>query len=127
LQIGRILSILQSPFSRVNRNPQGRSFMPKISVTNSETGETSVFKVGYGANLRQAAQYNEVELYKGMHKHLNCRGMGLCGTCMVEVEPMENVDPQTLFEKLHKVGPNQKLSCRTKVYGPIAIKTAIKD
>lgn len=101
--------------------------MPKISVTNSETGETFEFKVGLGANLRQAAQYKNIELYKGMHQYLNCRGMGLCGTCLIEVEPMSNVDPQTVFEKLHKVGPNQKLSCRTKVYGPISITTAIKD
>lgn len=101
--------------------------MPKVTVQNAETGETQVFKVGFGANLRQAAQYKDVELYKGMHKFLNCRGMGLCGTCLVEVEPIENVDPRTLFEKLHKVDSNQRLSCRAKVYGDITIKTAIKD
>lgn len=101
--------------------------MPKITVLNSDTGETSVFKLGYGANLRQAAAYNDIEIYKGMDKYLNCRGMGVCGTCVVEVEPMDNVDPHTFFEKLHKVGSNQKLSCRTKVYGDITIKTAIKD
>ena len=101
--------------------------MPKVSITNAETGETNEFKVGYGANLRQASHYKDVDLYKGMHTYLNCRGMGFCGTCLVEVEPMENVDPQTIFEKLHKVGPNQKLSCRTKVYGPITVKAAFKD
>ena len=58
---------------------------------------------------------------------MNCRGLGLCGTCLIDVEPMENVDPHSLFEKLHKVGPNQKLSCRTKVYGDVVIKVAIKD
>ena len=31
--------------------------MPKIIVHNTETGETQEFKAGYGANLRQAANY----------------------------------------------------------------------
>ncbi|MFQ5715874.1 MAG: 2Fe-2S iron-sulfur cluster-binding protein [Nitrospinales bacterium] len=101
--------------------------MPKVTVTNTETGETKVFKVGYGANLRQAARYNDVELYKGMNKYLNCKGFGACGTCLVEVSPIDNVDPKTFLEKLHKVNGNQRLSCRTKVYGDISIKTAIKD
>lgn len=101
--------------------------MPKITVVNTETNETKVFKAGYGANLRQAAAYNDVEIYQGMDKYLNCRGMGFCGTCVVEVEPMGNVDPHTFFEKIHKVEPNQKLSCRAKVYGDITIKTVSKD
>jgi ferredoxin len=101
--------------------------MPKITVINTETNETKTFKAGLGANLRKAANYQGVEIYKGMAKMLNCRGMGVCGTCLIEVEPMENVDPQTFMEKLHKVAPNQKLGCRAKVYGDITIKAAIKD
>lgn len=101
--------------------------MPKITVINTQTDETTTFKAGYGANLRKAANYKDVEIYKGMAQMLNCRGMGMCGTCLIEVEPMENVDPQTFVERLHKLEPNQKLGCRTKVYGDITIKAAIKD
>ncbi len=101
--------------------------MPKITVINADTGETNTFKAGYGANLRQAAAYKDIEIYKGMHKYLNCRGMGACGTCLIEVEPFENVDPHTFIERLHKVGPNQKLGCRAKVYGDITVKAALKD
>ncbi len=101
--------------------------MPKITVINTETDETKTFKAGYGANLRQAAHYHDVQIYKGMARMLNCRGMGACGTCMIEVEPMDNVDPHTFMERLHKVGPNQKLGCRAKVYGDITIKAAFKD
>lgn len=101
--------------------------MPKITVHNSETEETQVFKAGYGANLRQAANYNEVDLYKGMNTYLNCRGSGLCGKCLIEVEPVENVSPISFFEKLHGVAPNQRLGCRAKVYGDISVKAAIKD
>lgn len=101
--------------------------MPKVNVTNAETGETLEFKVGYGANLRQAAIYKDVEIYKGYNTLLNCRGMGFCGTCLMEVEPMENVNPRTFFEKIHKVNGSQRLGCRVKVYGDINVKTALKD
>jgi ferredoxin len=101
--------------------------MPKITVHNSETGEVKVFKAGYGANLRQAAMYNDVNLYKGMMSQLNCRGIGLCGTCLIEVDPPENVDAPTLIEKIHKVGPNQKLGCRAKVLGDVTIKANLKE
>ncbi len=101
--------------------------MPKITVHNNETGEVKVFKAGYGANLRQAALYNDVDLYKGMMTHLNCRGMGFCGTCLIEVDPPENVNSQTLIEKIHRLAPNQKLGCRAKVYGDITIKANLKD
>ena len=101
--------------------------MPKIKVINTETDETFEFKAGYGANLRQAAQYNDAEVYKGLNKFLNCRGTGLCAKCVVEVEPMENVNPRTFFENLHKLGDHQKLGCRVKVYGDITVKAAIAD
>ena len=76
--------------------------MPKIKVINTETEETWDFKAGYGANLRQAALYNDAEVYKGLNKFLNCRGSGLCAKCVVEVEPMENVNGRTFFEKIHR-------------------------
>ena len=101
--------------------------MPKVKIENVETGEITTIKVGLGANLRQAAHYRGVEVYKGMNRYLNCRGMGVCGTCVVEIEPMENVDPHTFIEKLHKVEANQKLGCRVKVMGDITVKMAFKD
>ena len=101
--------------------------MPKIKVINTETDETYEFKAGYGANLRQAALYNDAEVYKGLNKFLNCRGSGLCAKCVVEVEPMENVNDRTFFEKIHRLKDHQKLGCRIKVYGDITVKAAIAD
>ena len=101
--------------------------MPKVTITNNETGESKEYKLGYGANLRKSALFQDVDLYKGLNTHLNCRGMGLCGKCLIEVEPPENVGPLTLFEKIHRVQPNQRLGCRAKIYGDITIKTAIQD
>ena len=96
--------------------------MPKITVHNSETGEVKTFNAGYGANLRKAALFQDVDLYKGFWTQLNCHGMGACGTCLIEVDHMDNVSGHSLMEKIHKVGENQKLACRTKVYGDITIK-----
>ena len=101
--------------------------MPKVTVHNSETGEVTSFKAGYGANLRKAAQFKDIDLYKGIWSQLNCRGMGSCGTCLIEVDNMENVSGHGLIEKFHKVGENQKLACRTKVYGDITIQANLKD
>ena len=53
--------------------------------------------------------------------------MGLCGKCLIEVDPPENVGALTLFEKIHRAQPNQRLGCRAKIYGDITIKTAIQD
>ncbi|CCQ89262.1 putative Ferredoxin [Nitrospina gracilis 3/211] len=101
--------------------------MPKITVHDTETGEQKVFKVGYGGNLRKAAQHHDISLYRGLHEYTNCHGMGSCGTCLVEIEPMEHVNDHGLIEKLHKINGNRKLACRTKVYGDISIKTKLVE
>jgi len=101
--------------------------MPKVIVQDTETGETRTFKIGYGGNLRQGALHKGISLYKGMNEHLNCHGMGACGTCLIEVEPLENVNGHSIIEKLHKIGGNQKLGCRTKVYGDITIQAKLVD
>ena len=101
--------------------------MPKITVINAETGEETTFRAGYGANLRQAAQYQDVEIYKGMNKYLNCRGLGACSKCLVEIEPLEKVNPHTVVEKIHKIQGSKKLGCRVQVFGDITVKSAIQD
>ena len=58
--------------------------MPKVTIINSETGESKDYRVGYGANLRKSALFQDVDIYKGLDTHLNCRGMGLCGKCVIE-------------------------------------------
>lgn len=101
--------------------------MPKITVEDTETGEVQTFKIGYGGNLRQAALHKGINLYKGMNEQLNCHGLGSCGTCLIEVTPLENVNGHSIIEKLHKIGDNKKLGCRTKVYGDITIKAKLVD
>ncbi|HAX75838.1 MAG TPA: (2Fe-2S)-binding protein, partial [Cyanobacteria bacterium UBA11372] len=54
--------------------------MPKVTAQ----GKTVTCEVG--ANLRQVLLHNGIELYNGQAKLINCRGIGSCGTCAVELE-----------------------------------------
>jgi ferredoxin len=79
-----------------------------------------------GANLREKALQNKVDIYTLKGKLTNCGGYGQCGTCIVEiVEGIENLSPKTDFErrKLKKKPENYRLACQALVNGPIKVKT----
>ncbi|HBE57640.1 MAG TPA: iron ABC transporter substrate-binding protein [Cyanobacteria bacterium UBA11159] len=79
-----------------------------------------------GANLREKALQNGIDLYTLMGKMMNCGGYGQCGTCIVEVvEGTENLSPKTDVEKrkLKKKPDTYRLACQTLVNGPICVKT----
>jgi len=82
--------------------------------------------VAQGANLREKAIQNGIDIYTLSGKMMNCGGYGQCGTCIVEVvEGMENLSERTEFEqrKLKKKPDNFRLACQTVVNGPVVIKT----
>jgi len=79
-----------------------------------------------GANLREKAIQNQVDIYRLKGKLMNCGGYGQCGTCLVEiVEGMENLSPKTPFEerKLRKKPDNYRLACQTLVNGEVSVNT----
>jgi len=79
-----------------------------------------------GANLREKALQNDIDIYKFMGKMMNCGGIGQCGTCIVEVvEGMENLSERTEFEqrKLKKKPNSYRLACQTTVNGAVSVKT----
>lgn len=79
-----------------------------------------------GANLREKALQNDVDLYTFMGKMMNCGGYGQCGTCIVEVvEGMENLSPPTEVEKrkLKKKPDTYRLACQALVNGPVRVRT----
>lgn len=52
-----------------------------------------------GANLRERALQNQIDLYTLKGKLINCGGYGQCETCIVEiVEGIENLSPRTKLE-----------------------------
>eukprot|EP00953_Heterococcus_sp_UTEX-ZZ885_P022106 12272-Heterococcus_DN1.PRE.4 len=77
-------------------------------------------------NLRKALMDKKVDIYPLQGKIYNCGGGGSCGTCAVDVvEGMQNCNPKGPAEK--KLLGNKKesirLSCCTRVTGPVTIKT----
>jgi ferredoxin len=82
--------------------------------------------VAQGANLREKALQNRIDIYTLKGKLTNCGGYGQCGTCLVEIaEGIENLSPKTDFEikKLRKKPENYRLACQTIVNGPIKVIT----
>lgn len=79
-----------------------------------------------GANLREKAKQNGIDIYRLRGKLINCGGYGQCGTCLVEiVEGIDNLSPKTDFElrKLKKKPDNYRLACQTLVNGEISVNT----
>lgn len=79
-----------------------------------------------GANLREKAIQNRIDIYTFTGKMMNCGGYGQCATCVVEiVEGIENLSPRTEFEnqKLRKKPDSYRLACQAMVNGPISVRT----
>ena len=76
-----------------------------------------------GANLRQVLLNHQAELYNGKARWINCRGIGTCGTCAVEIEG--EVSPQSWRERTrlslppHQPGTNRRLACQVRVLGDV--------
>jgi ferredoxin len=82
--------------------------------------------VAQGANLREKAVQNQIDIYTFKGKMMNCGGYGQCGMCVVEiVEGIDNLSPRTDFEsrKLAKKPANYRLACQTLVNGEVSVKT----
>lgn len=106
--------------------------MPKIKFVN----EKQEIEVPEGANLREEARKVGIEVYSGMSRFLNCKGLGMCGTCRVLVkEGMDNLNDKTFAEKftlnlhplmmLASIGSEDevRLSCQCKVNGDCVVET----
>ena len=78
-----------------------------------------------GANLRRVLLENKLNLYNGNAKYINCRGIGTCGTCAVEIRGQ--VSAVTWQDKARRSFPphdphkNRRLACQTKVLGDIQV------
>jgi ferredoxin len=106
--------------------------MPKVTFVSQKTE----IEVPQGSNLRQEARKAGVAIYKGLDRYLNCRGLGLCGTCRVLVKKgVENLNKKTLMEKINlNLHPltmlaalghenEMRLACQVQVNGDCAVET----
>ena len=93
--------------------------------------EKNKVDVGQNANLRGVGLAHGIEIYEfPFNLPLgNCHGLGLCGTCVVEIlEGMENLSPRTKAErkKLKGLPESFRLSCQCKVLGDVTVITKPK-
>jgi ferredoxin len=102
--------------------------MPKVTFVN----EKQDIEIRAGSNLRQEARKAGIEVYRGIDKLINCRGLGLCGTCRVLVKKgMENLSAKGSWERfklstmLSAIGheDEMRLSCSVQVNGDCSIVT----
>lgn len=102
--------------------------MPTITFVN----EKKEIQVEPGANLRRAAIDAGVQLYPGIHRLANCRGLAQCGSCRVLItKGMENASPMGLLEKgrlkvsMAYIGneDSMRLACQTEVHGDMTVQT----
>ncbi len=94
--------------------------------------EGKTLNVNSGQNLRKLALANGISLYRGINKLINCRGQGLCGTCMVEVYANRPADlsPRTGMEEQqlkNYSNPKLRLACQVVVHGSVQVKTQPVD
>jgi ferredoxin len=93
--------------------------MPKIMA------EGKTFEVNDETNLRDALLNQDVTLYSPKAKVFNCGGLGICGTCLVQVEGA--VSEPTKLERSHIGSPprctyqTRRQACQTKVLGDVCI------
>lgn len=74
-------------------------------------------------NLRQLAIDNDINLYNGITRFVNCEGNGLCGTCTVEVVPQDGLSVKGARENLRflLLKGNLRLACQVDVTGDIQV------
>ena len=102
--------------------------MPKVTFVKQKQD----LEVPAGSSLRVEATKAGINVYKGLDQYLNCRGLGMCGTCRVLVKTgMENLSPKTLIEKVtlarmfSAIGheDEMRLSCQVQVNGDCSVVT----
>lgn len=83
------------------------------------------FDCAIGANLRQELLNNGVAVHNDAAKMINCRGLGTCGTCAVQIEgdvaEMGWREQTRLSLPPHSLAQNRRLCCQLQVVGNLKI------
>ena len=74
-----------------------------------------------GRNLFRVLRENDINIAQ------SCEGDGICGTCFVQVTPMENCTPPSKREislkRANQLQDHLRISCLLRVLGNISIST----
>jgi ferredoxin len=113
-------SKLSMIFGRSSSSNQNSKVVVKVDGKTIESDQKSV-------NLRRLLIDNNVDVYPLKAKVLgNCGGAGICGTCAVKViDGIQNFNPPSKNElkTLNGKPADIRLSCCSKISGPVTIKT----
>ncbi len=89
------------------------------------TAQGKTIQCETGANLRRVLLDNGVDLYNGQAKVINCRAIGTCGTCAVQIEgEVSGVNWKDKARRSlppHNRDRNLRLACQTQVLGDITV------
>ncbi len=73
-----------------------------------------------GENLRRVLLDNQIALYNGPSKVINCLGLGTCGTCAVAITGL--VSEPTFQEKVRApLLKGRRLACQVQVIADITV------
>lgn len=93
--------------------------MPKI------TAQGTTIDCESGVNLRQVLLKNGIDLHNDGATVINCRGIGTCGTCAVEIEgevsEMDWREKARLSFPPHNLQKSRRLACQIRVWNDLRI------
>lgn len=89
------------------------------------TAQGQTFECPQGSNLRHVLLRHGVDLYNGNARVINCRGIGSCGTCAVQVEGAVSApnwrDRTRRSLPPHVPERDVRLACQTRVMGDLRV------
>mmetsp|Transcript_587 Transcript_587/g.1050 ORF Transcript_587/g.1050 Transcript_587/m.1050 type:complete len:268 (+) Transcript_587:261-1064(+) len=113
----------------------------EINVSFETASNQKTLKVQKGENLRSAMLKRGISLHNGRSRLINCRGLGTCGTCAVEITCANDVNggagsavvpiERNAMERLRLNFPphggkdqssNLRLACQVQVNGDICVR-----
>ncbi|MBD1825304.1 2Fe-2S iron-sulfur cluster binding domain-containing protein [Cyanobacteria bacterium FACHB-DQ100] len=93
--------------------------MPEI------TAQGKTIECEFGENLRRVLIRNGINLHNGNATVINCRGIGTCGTCAIEIEgavsEMEWRENARLSLPPHNPEKSRRLACQVRVLGDVHV------
>ena len=104
-----------------------------INVTLETSSGTKEIQIQRGEILRTAMLRRGVSPHNGRARLINCRGLGTCGTCAVEIEAaVRAVEPNTRNTKEKRLNfpphgssdqsQNLRLACQVQVFDDITVR-----